>query len=357
MSTVSFIEGKPQEFVAEISFNLNLENKKSSKVHKGDTILYDGRVASYTSSNGISITGESRSLRSAINAEWLSLKKAIAVAAESKKVSKAKKALKEQEDFDNKKGGNFDTFIKNDGKIISREKDLIVKETTPIKKNVEKPESTDEKLKVAGDQVAVKKVSEPFTVSNSTAIPRTKTHSKIIQTSEAYGADSTMPRGAKKASEPEATQKKKAFTVDASTPPVHEEATLEEVKQAKGVEPMDNQEAKVVKKIKQPMQVQQMDGVTLKKVESPKDMSITTKVSSGGESAVDIASSSDTKVIKKASEDYSSILPSDWGTMHWVKKEKWIKAQTNKKLLEFLLSVENVNAVLNACKERLKEIG
>ena len=51
-----------------------------------------------------------------------------------------------------------------------------------------------------------------------------------------------------------------------------------------------------------------------------------------------------------------SMLPSDWATMHWVKKEQWIKAQMDKKLLEYLISVESVNAVLNACKERLKKL-
>jgi len=370
MANVGFAEGKPQEYMAEISFNLNLENKKSSKVQKGDKILYDGHVAAYTSQAGISISGESRSLKSAIQAGWLVLMK------NGEKVSTApeqKEPTKNDSDFDSKKGGNFDVFMKNDGKVI-HEKDLIVKNTQPMKKSQDKP-ATGEKHEVAGDQVDVKKIEEPALMVNSTTtVARTKVHSKNVQASDSYGADNTRALNMKRSTEPPDIKKKKAFTVDSSTPTVQDGATLDEVKRAKGTEPMEDQGAKVVKKLKQgSMQVESMEGVAFKKTKSPKDMTITTKVSSGGDMAVDISTSADTKVVSKIEKptegapvetaktatskpDYASMTPPDWKSMHWVKKEKWIKAQMDPKLLEYLLSVEDVNAVINACKERLKEL-
>jgi hypothetical protein len=342
---------KVQEYVAEISFNLNLENKKSSKVNIGEVVAYDGRVATHTAATGTTITGETRSLRSAITSGWL-------IPKNGKKPEIAPvNTPKVQEDYNNRLGGNFDTFVKktNDSNII-QEKDLIVKNTQPIKKGLDKPVAPKGKLEVAGDQVSVKEVREPLSVTSSTSVARTKTHMKTVQESDSFGADSTMPLNMKKGST-EAPKKKKTFTVDASTPAVHEEATLEEVKRAtKAVEPLEDQGGTVVKKIKQgSMQIQQMDGVTLKKTESLKDMTITTKVGSGGDAAVDISTSTDTVVVKTA-KGYSAMLPEDWKNMHWVKKEKWIKSQTDQKLLEYLLSVEDLNAIINACKERLKEL-
>jgi hypothetical protein len=68
------------------------------------------------------------------------------------------------------------------------------------------------------------------------------------------------------------------------------------------------------------------------------------------------------EIVKNASEkseapDYLTQLPDDWGTMHWVQKEKFIKALTDKGFVEFILSVETIKAVQNACTERLKELG
>ena len=56
------------------------------------------------------------------------------------------------------------------------------------------------------------------------------------------------------------------------------------------------------------------------------------------------------------STDYLSTLPDDWGDLHWVKKEKFIKALTDKGFLEFILSVETIKAVQNACTERLSQL-
>jgi hypothetical protein len=54
--------------------------------------------------------------------------------------------------------------------------------------------------------------------------------------------------------------------------------------------------------------------------------------------------------------DFLSMLPEDWGTMHWVKKEKFIKSLTDKAFIKFIFSVESIKAVQNACTERLKEL-
>lgn len=376
--SVNLVQGKPQEFVATISFNLNLENKKSAKVLKGDMISYDGHMVSFTPANGVSITGESKSLLSAIG-NWLMPKngtKPPKTEEPSANVPSATgSATGSNKDFDDKKGGNFDTYVqKNAGEFavagqtgnVIREKDLIVGKVSSTKPE-EVTKKSEAKREVAGDQVDVKKVgSAPLTVGSTTAVPRTKAHSTKIEASDAYGADGSQPRGSKK--EAEQPKKKKTFTVDATTPAVNEDPTLSEVRNAKRAIPDEEQDGQVVgKTTRQAPQVQQMDGITLKRRESPKDMTITTKVSSGGEPAVDIATSKDAVVVKTASElpaeekkltskEYMDMLPKDWDDMHWVKKEKWIKSQTSKGLLEYLISVEKINAIVNACKERLKEL-
>ena len=76
--------------------------------------------------------------------------------------------------------------------------------------------------------------------------------------------------------------------------------------------------------------------------------------------AKDLSKETETKApAKPAPEinmDFMSQLPEDWGTMHWVKKEKFIKALTDKAFIKFILSVESIKAVQNACNERLKEL-
>ena len=60
---------------------------------------------------------------------------------------------------------------------------------------------------------------------------------------------------------------------------------------------------------------------------------------------------------KPESTDYLSMLPEDWGSLHWTKKEKFVKNHTNVDFIKFILSVETTTAVQNACKARLKELG
>jgi hypothetical protein len=59
---------------------------------------------------------------------------------------------------------------------------------------------------------------------------------------------------------------------------------------------------------------------------------------------------------KEANAQYLKMLPEDWAKMHWVKKEQFIKSQTDKEFIKFILTVEPVKAVQNACRKRLVEL-
>lgn len=59
---------------------------------------------------------------------------------------------------------------------------------------------------------------------------------------------------------------------------------------------------------------------------------------------------------KVASSDYLLMLPDNWGKMHWVTKEKFIKTQTDVAFITFIKSVEPTKAIQKACIERLKEL-
>ena len=61
--------------------------------------------------------------------------------------------------------------------------------------------------------------------------------------------------------------------------------------------------------------------------------------------------------VDDATTDYLLTLPDNWGKMHWVKKEQFIKGIDDIYFIKFILSMENTKAVRNACNERLKELG
>ena len=312
-----------------------------------DTIMYDGFVASYTSPTGNFISGESHSLRSAINTGWLKLEgeKLTSQEEENIKVTESNRA-----DYNDKIGGNFDSFMKKENKVI-QEKDLIVKSIPTIDKvteNDKKKAKISGKLEVAGDQVSIKgdKKDQSFIVNSSTTVPRNKKHSAVIQESDSFGAESSTPMNLKKVASESTKKNKKKFIVDSTTSNASEDPTLDEINKIKG----SNEDHKKPKNI---VQVQQDEGVIFKSTDFSKDTK--TKVSSGSDPVVDIASSEEVIVVKKAN-DYSKLLPEDWKSLHWVKKEKWIKLQTDPDLLKYLCSVEDVKAVINACMERLEEL-
>jgi hypothetical protein len=49
-------------------------------------------------------------------------------------------------------------------------------------------------------------------------------------------------------------------------------------------------------------------------------------------------------------------LPSGWTNFHWVQKEKFIKTVTNRELLDYLLSRENLEPVKTACRDRIAKL-
>jgi hypothetical protein len=408
---VTFEQGKPQKFVAVQEFSLNFDDRriKSVKIRNGATLAYDGETVSYTKDitnpgrPAEVVIGKVSSLKAVINkAKWL------VPAGKKSKAVEEKKPEKEPTDFDPKKGGNFKTFLEpqDDKKSprtsqIIREEDRIVKHTSPIEKKEESQKSSG-KLEVSGDQVDVKKVGgERYTVTSSTAGVKETKRTPTVTKADEMGATGTIPITMKKAGEQ--TQKKNAFTVDATTPSVSEGASVSEIQRAKGVYKADDaQEAKVIKRVsKQGPEVQEVDGVTFRKTAGVKDMTIKTTVGSGSTPVSDIAAEgtvvaqttkpaalnskadearAKAEARKKAAaqtqaqveaerkpksgpqpevkdNNYLSKLPADWGKLHWVQKEKFVKSLTDKAFIEFILSVETIKAVLSACEERLKQLG
>jgi hypothetical protein len=210
-------------------------------------------------------------------------------------------------------------------------------------------------------------------------------------------------------------KKKKSFVIDEKTPrTIGEDMTKAEVERiTKVVVADDTQDAKVVKPIKPIATSIEVEGITMKKyANSPtastvasKDLNVTAKVSAGSEAVVDVQSAGTvvaTMGTKKVSADvaakraaarkaasvltqtqiekehgivkevipapvvedssnptdaFLSMLPDNWSKMHWVQKEKFVKEQTNAAFIQFILSVESIKAVQNACTERLNELG
>jgi len=430
---VTFSKGQPQEFVATRDFGLNWEDRniKSVKVRSGEVVLYDGDQATYTKSTGEQIIGRCPSLKSVINTMgWLEPKDGTSVGSASGGPDTPQPMNMKNEvivpmsdhDFDGMRGGNFDTFAHKSenihvatvghGKVI-QEKDLVVRQIPDIKRREEKIPASGEKLEIAGEQFEV--TSRLIVNSSTSGNKQVKRTPQIIQADE-MGADTTLPMTTKRAASAQ-PKKKKSFVIDDKTPrTIGEDMTKAEVERiTKVVAADDTQDARVVKPIKPIATSIEVEGITLKKYSnSPtastvvsKDLNVTAKVSTGGESVVDIQSAGvvvATVGTKKASADmaakravarkaasvltqtqiekehgivkepevtpapviedssnptdaFLSMLPDNWSKMHWVQKEKFVKEQTNVAFIQFILSVESIKAVQNACTERLSELG
>lgn len=490
-----FVKGQAKKFVASNDFALNWDNRNipSVKVREGQTVLYDGEIALYVKSDGEEIKGRCIGLRSAINIMGWLIPSDITETVVEPEVDPNKSCPDlfvepdqpdqiPESDFDSVKGGSFDTFANQNNDIhvvgskgteVIKEDDLIVKEIPPIEKTKVIGEE-DGKLEVAGDQVQVKEVPDSrLIVNSSTVTPKKVKRTLEVTQADEMGADSTQPIKTAKVSEP---TKKKTYIVDNQTPrTIHEDMTKEEVQRiTKVINADESQDARVVKKLdKSKMDVKEIEGVTLRKTESPKDiafnktvspkdMSVKTTISSGSTPIADISAQepvvvskekkagektgdaliadifdepTEKKVPKKTEEvsekteekatekkvpektekektaekkaiaakkakeraitrkkssaktqkqmesekapkeildvqldakvtdepqteiDYISMLPDDWGKLHWVKKEKFIKELTNIAFIKFIFSVEKIKAVQNACAERLKTLG
>jgi len=486
---VEFVKGKAQEFVAVMEFALNFEDRNipSVKIRVGDTLTYDGEVASYLKKDGDIAKGRCMGLKSAINMMgWLDLMEETDT--EEYDSPEVESLFEEEEivtppslpqDYGKIKGGSFDTYAEHSGEIhiqtvgnkgteIIRENDLIVKQLTPIKKDTQVLGRG--KLEVAGDQVEVKMVT------SSTVTPRATPKKKFtVIEGDQYGADSAMPMKTKNASSN--PKEKSAYIVDDSTPRPTEGMSREDVRRiTKVINADESQDAKVVKTMSKKMDVTTVEGITLRKTDSPKDMSlkqtkspdgftVKTKVSSGSTSVsdasmqgavvvgniggvktgVNVAEPQDAvevskigvkkepavvvektgddliadlfgtediekkaladkrakeraesrkkasaqtqgvmeekkaskkqieveapevelkpEIMKKAavvtessSDDYLLMLPDDWGQLHWVKKEKFVKDLKDAAFVKFIQTIETTKAVLNACTERLKDL-
>lgn len=422
MEQATYMKGQLREYEAKISFGLNFEdNKNSVKVNTGEFVSFDGENAVFLKNN-TEYMGRAPSLKSAIRSGWLE-----PTDGEAADVGEPSVQSPRKKEYDAKKGGSFEGFIEKENKSeVIAENDLVVKNLEG-KKTQKAP--TGEKLEVAGDQVAVK---ENLVVGSSTATARTKPHSTDVSQSDHYGADSSTPLKSKQTNQQQAQpqQKKKTFKVDDTTPRLSEDATKDEVSRATGttIDADETQEATIVRRIRDKGQGQTTtaEGVTLKKTESPREMTMNTQVGRSPEMDTEAAkraeeraaqrkaqaarsqetvgtddseeskeksskskgkkktakkkasskktakksSKSSKKTAKKTStpkpkevptledgsKDYLSMLPDDWAPMHWVKKEKFIMALEDVDFIKFILRVETVNAVQNACKKRLKEL-
>lgn len=363
--------GKMQEYVSNIEFSLNFEEPKrsSTKVRVGDIVFFDGVTAKHIDRTGAEKVGKANPLKSAIANNWLSLNVPGSpvgpINVKSDKIRSGDGAPSKKPDFNALKGGSFDEFIKKENITSSKvlvDDSQIVKKTGSLK---EKPiEKNIDKLEVAGDQVDVKGVTS---VTNSTSSAPSKSGKMpVIRSDDGY-AEHIISRK-KEAPKPVKEKPKNSFTVDGTTPSIPSDATDAEVKKATGVVEFDaDQDSVVVKKVRTPKieEPNEVEGIVLKKIENIKT------ASSGSTPVADLSgvkTQSEVDVIEKGldkkevaktsgSKNYLDMLPDDWSTMHWVKKEKFIANIVDPEFIKFILKVESIKAVQNACKKRLEELG
>ena len=396
MST-AFIAGKMEKYVAQREFTLNFEDRniKSVKVRLGSEVLYDGVTAQYTAFDGVVSSGKCPSLKSAIDVlAWLlpANGKAADFSAPVtsptlQKVVKRDVIPIKEDDYDSKIGGSFDTMMKSEGLNGEKKMAVVRQEDRVIRKIPEINTGVDNTAGVVEDQSPVR---ENLTVNSSTTNPRTVTHSaKVIRQEESNTRDvGTMRLPAKAVG-----NVKKKIVVDSTTPSIPEDATAEEVKRITSpvVQSADqSQESVVVKKIRKAPSVIEIEGVVLRKtksVERPatartgsvemkpitasvvkpltvsKEEVTVVKTISPKPDAIDALNVppkpsvvNNNQVIASDPQDYMSLLPESWGDMHWTQKEVFVLNLNDKGFIEFIMSVETIKAVLNACTERLKQL-
>jgi hypothetical protein len=378
MST-AFVLGKMQEYVSNIEFSLNFEDKKSVKVKKGEIVLYDGTIAKYVKQpSGEEISGKTTSLRSAVASNWLTLNVPGATTGPinvnlGKPVQGGEGVVYKAPDYSALKGGAFDEYLKKDsdtviaGSRVIKEQDQVVKATNFNAPTATKTASVKGKMEVAGDQVPVKEVT---TVSSSTSTATQRTQKTVIVQADDGHADHVIV-GKKKTVEAAPVSKAKSFTVDSFTPSLPEGATLAEVKNATASfdGTQDGREVKKIgeKKMIMPEEPTEVEGIVLKKTDfSGKQSSGSTPIadlsgvktqSEVNEIENEIEKKSQVQAPAVEKKNYVDMLPDDWSTLHWVKKEKFIMEITDPEFLKFIMKVESVKAVHAACRKRMVELG
>jgi hypothetical protein len=415
MSQVTFVSGQMQEFVSNIKFSLNFEDRKSVMVQVGDTVNYDGSIARYRKPTGEEVVGKTSSLKSAIlDHNWLSAPGVEKAPADIKPPDNRKQDVipTKAPDYNPLTGGSFDKFLESSqGKSeIIREETTIAKETNFLTPKTPEEKERSERMEIAGDQVPVK--SGPTLVSSSTVpSPGMSTHSSKITKSEDYGAAGVqnMKRVGKQSQG--TTKKASTFTVDSNTPQVSDGASMEEFHRATSQVQEESQGARVVKKIGQPRTklavesdilsdarvvgtigkkaISEEEGIAFAQTTGPRESDgqavlggqqegITLKPKAqvrGSEPVVDLSGAktqadvderekavlgpSKSELEKKfgaAAKNYLDMLPEDWSKLHWVKKEQFILKITDREFVKFILTVDTVKAVQAACRKRLLEL-
>lgn len=320
---VSFEKGKKLEYISMKDFSLNFEDRsiKSVKVKVGESVFYDGDTAYYKKVSGEQVTGRCPSLISAINVmNWLVLKngEVEAINNVSEKKIPSKPAVN-TDDYDGLRGGSFDSYAaNNNGDIhvssfnprVIKEENLVIKSTQF--ENKEKPESVST-LDITGDHIEVK---AGFVVNSSTSIKKDVKRDLKVEQRDEMGSEATTTINGIKALP--VKQERKSFIIDDKTPlTIREDMTKVEVEKFKGASSTENQEAKIVSPIKiPPMEIQDTDGVTLKKkktktveginittsTQSEKEMVVNVSVSSGSDSISPIEDASVVGKVKSSQE-------------------------------------------------------
>jgi len=377
------VTGEMLEYISNIEFSLNFEDKRSSvKVKVGEIVRYDGSIAKYIKRpSGEEITGKTSSLKSAIASNWLTLNVPGApvgpIDVKTDKIRSNDGVVYKTPDYDPLKGGSFDELVKKSddivvagtsgsGRQVIAEEDQVVKRTN-FNRTPEAPVKKTAKMEVSGDQVDVREVTGT-TVSNSTSsISQRTSKPRVIQADD--GQADHIIVGKKKEVPESSTAKAKTFTVDSSTPSVPEDATMAEV-QRSTVKFSDQQDARIIGKTgsaeaRMPDEPNEVEGIVLKKTGS-------TKLSQGSTPVADLSgvktqsevNAIESEIVKKeatpkvasVTKNYVDMLPEDWATLHWVKKEKFIAEITDPDFLKFIMRVESIKAVHAACKKRLLEL-
>lgn len=232
-------------------------------------------------------------------------------------------------------------------------------------------------MPVTGDQVVVINTEE-----EGVEVRSTKSGTKVIRGADQEGVIAFKGKvgSAPQSAEP---KKKNVFTVDDTTPNIPDQASKEEVERALSKQPLEPQEAKVVRKMGR-ITVDEVDGVTLKTSVGSGDQAMDAKVTvgSGSTDVVDLAGVHTAEQAEEAgvrvaatirpmadepgkpaqssvqapTSNYLSMLPADWATLHWRSKERFINQQKDIGLIEYILSVEEIKTIQRICKARLQAL-
>jgi len=374
------VPGKMQEYISNIEFSLNFEDsKKSTKVKIGDLVMYDGVTARHFNKlNGQEFVGRAVPLKSAVANNWLTLNIKGAkldgpINVKSEKVRDS--IVYKDPDYNPKTGGAFDKFVESDpDTVVATHRKVIQEEDQVVKKtdfNGQKPKVEEKKtgkLEVSGDQVDVKTVGSSVSNSTSSAGNLKRAKMPVVRQDDGH-ADRVITSTHKVASNaPE--KPKNSFTVDNTTPKIPSDsaggATMDEIRRITAPVKFDDaQDGQVVRKVSAPRMADEpaeQEGIVLKKTAATK------KQASGSTPVADLSevkTQSEVDALEKSMEkkeassetkSYIEMLPEDWSALHWVKKEKFIMQITDIEFLKFIMKVESIKAVQNACKKRITEI-